>query len=72
MESRESEIFMKELEKFKMELLHNELTQTTISRYMTDIKQFVQKMDIKSIDDIFNKFNLYILFNSTGMKLDTL
>ena len=48
---------MKELEKFKMELLHNELTQTTISRYMTDIKQFVQKMDIKSIDDI-NKSKL--------------
>lgn len=48
---------MKELQEFKMELIHNELSKATMSRYMTDIKQFIDKMTINSKDDI-NKAKL--------------
>ena len=44
--------FMTELKKFKMELLHNELSQATLNRYLTDITQFIEKENIESIKDI--------------------
>ena len=48
---------MKELQEFKQELIHNELSKATISRYMTDINQFIDKATISSKDDI-NKSKL--------------
>ena len=48
---------MKELQEFKQELIHNELSKATISRYMTDINQFIDKAAISSKDDI-NKSKL--------------
>jgi site-specific recombinase XerD len=41
-----------ELKNFKMELLHSELSQVTLKRYMSDITQFIERENIKSKDDI--------------------
>ena len=48
---------MTELQEFKQELIHNELSQATISRYMTDLNQFIDKTGISSKEDI-NKAKL--------------